>query len=92
MKKITKGNVIFAIIASILCFYVTNRAASLFYIEQQVAQNVLDAFSMTIDGLWAAIAARPFWVDTTQLHIGMVGVIMFFLFWIYSLTDRKSVV
>lgn len=90
MKKITKCNVIFAIIASILCFYVTNRAASLFYIEQQVAQNVLDAFSMTIDGLWAAIAARPFWVDTTQLHIGMVGVIMFFLFWIYSLTNNKN--
>lgn len=90
MKKITKGNVIFAVLASILCFYVVNRAASLFYIEQQVTQNVLDALSMTIDGLWAAIAARPFWMDTTQLHIGMVGVIMFFLFWIYSLTNNKN--
>lgn len=89
MKKSTKPFAIFCLIASMLIFYLFNRAALVF---EGLDGNILEKLSAVIDGVIPAITQTPFALGTSRpcLIAGLAGAVIIWLIYLYNVFGAKK--
>ena len=87
--KLTPSSIVFLSIGSCVCFYLGDRFGSLYSSYVAQSSNSITSFLDAMNGIGAAIAAQPFYIDLQAASYGLIFLIGFLLACLYIAVSSK---
>lgn len=87
--KLTPSSIVFLSIGSCVCFYLGDRFGSLYSAYVAQSSNSITSFLDAMNGIGAAIAAQPFYIDLQAASYGLICLIGFLLACLYIAVSSK---
>lgn len=87
--KLTPSSIVFLSIGSCVCFYLGDRFGSLYSSYVAQSSNSITSFLDAMNGIGAAIAAQPFYIDLQAASYGLICLIGFLLACLYITVSSK---
>lgn len=87
--KLTPSSIVFLSIGSCVCFYLGDRFGSLYSSYVAQSSNSITSFLDAMNGIGAAIAAQPFYIDLQATSYGLIFLIGFLLACLYIAVSSK---
>ena len=87
--KLTPSSIVFLSIGSCVCFYLGDRFGSLYSSYVAQSSNSITSFLDAMNGIGAAIAAQPFYIDLQAASYGLIFLIGFLLACLYIAVISK---
>lgn len=87
--KLTPSSIVFLSIGSCVCFYLGDRFGSLYSSYVVQSSNSITSFLDAMNGIGAAIAAQPFYIDLQAASYGLIFLIGFLLACLYIAVSSK---
>ena len=87
--KLTPSSIVFLSIGSCVCFYLGDRFGSLYSAYVAQSSNSITSFLDAMNGIGAAIAAQPFYIDLQAASYGLICLIGFLLAYLYIAVSSK---
>lgn len=87
--KLTPSSIAFVGIGSCVCFYLGDRFGSLYSAYVAKSSDSITALDDAMNGIGAAIAARPFYIDPQTASYGLIFLMVFLLACLYIAVSSK---